>query len=367
MKILEVLYNLTPGGAERFAVDLSNELSKTNDVTLMTIRDDSINPEMSLFYKSELSRHVTYKNFDLLKGFSLKKAWNVYKAIKKQKSDIVHIHGIGMPRYCIFALYLLNHKYKFYQTIHSDIHNGYNTSFYKILFKTLGYSHRMGFISISDTHYKGMMQLYPKTKGTCIVNGRAQIYPSADYDIVKTEMSSYKHQETSMLFLHIARCSPVKNQTMLIEAFNKFIEKGYNADLVIIGPNFDSDLGQTIQNKACKRIHIIGPRKNVGDYMLNADVFCLSSNFEGMPITLIEAVMAGLPIVSTPVCGAVDIVHDKKNGVLSKNHTIISYLDALEYIYAHHKEIKECSMRMKCNNQYSIENCTKKYIDFFNV
>lgn len=365
MKILEVVFNLSPGGAERFVVDLSNELSKTNEVTLLAIKDDSINPEFSLFYKSELSNRVTYKNLDIAKGYSLSIIRKVYKAIKQESARIVHIHGEAMPYYCILALLFLNRKCKIFQTIHSDIHNGYDTLFYKILFKTLGYSHRIGFVALSETNYKDMMKEYPKAKATCIPNGRAQIKPSVEYNKVKTEMDSYRQQDESMLFLHVARCAPVKNQTMLVEAFNQFVERGNQADLVLVGAGYDSELGQSIQNKAGKKIHFIGTRKNIGDYMLNADVFCLSSDYEGMPITLLEASLAGLPIVSTPVCGAVDVVNDKKNGVLSNDHSVESYLEALEYAYAHQKELKDEAIRRKDISEYTIEACAKQYMDFF--
>jgi len=366
MKILEVVFSLRPGGAERFVVDLSNELSKTNDVTLMAIKDDTVEPSLDLFYASELSERVTYKNVGIGKGYSVRKVIKIYKAIKEEKADIVHLHGNMMPYFCILAIYLLNRETKFYQTIHNDIHNGYDTLFYKFLVKTVGYHQKMGFVALSETNYRDMIKVYPKVKGACITNGRAPIFPSAAYEHVKAEMSSYKQQEDSILFVHVARCSLVKNQTMLIEAFNEFLERGHNADLVIIGANFDGDLGQAIQKKAAKRIHFIGVRKNVGDYLLNADVFCLSSNYEGMPITLIEASLAGIQIVSTPVCGAVDIVQDKKNGILSKDHSVASYVEALEYAYAHQKELKECAVRMKDNSPYTIEVCAKKYIDFFN-
>ena len=366
MKILEVVFSLRPGGAERFVVDLSNELSKTNDVTLMAIKDDTAEPESALFYASELSGRITYKNVGIGKGYSIGKIIKIYKAIKKEKADVVHLHGNKMPHYCILAIFLLCWKMKFYQTIHSDIHHGYDTLFYRFLVKTVGYQQKLGVVAISDTNYCEMIKAYPKVKGACITNGRAPILPSAAYEHVKTEMSSYKQRENSLLFLHIARCSSVKNQTMLIEAFNEFLEKGHDADLVIMGANFESDRGQAIQKKAAKRIHFIGARKNVGDYLLNADVFCLSSKFEGMPITLIEASLAGIPIVSTPVCGAVDIVQDKKNGILSKDHSVVSYVEALEYVYAHQKELKGCAMRMKDNSPYTIETCAKKYIDFFN-
>lgn len=55
MKILEVTFSLSSGGAERFVVDLSNELSRTNDVTLLTLKDDQVDPDRRQFYKFDLS------------------------------------------------------------------------------------------------------------------------------------------------------------------------------------------------------------------------------------------------------------------------------------------------------------------------
>lgn len=366
MKILEVVFDFSPGGAERFAVDLTNELSKSNEVTIMAIKDDSVDPERDLFYASELADRVTYKNVGIGKGYSIRKVIKIYKAIKREKADIVHLHGPRMPHYCILAIFLLNRKMKFYQTIHSDIHNGYDSLFYRFLVKTFGYQQRMGFVALSKTNYRDMMAIYPKVKGACIPNGRAPIVPTDRFDETREEMASYKSTADSRIYLHVARCNPVKNQTLLAEAFNKFVEKGYHADLVIIGSGFESKLGESIRREAGNNVHFIGTRKNVGDYMLHADVFCLSSDYEGMPITLLEASLAGLPIVSTPVCGAVDIIENKVNGVLSEGHTVGEYLDALEYSYQHLCELRQHSLMMKDDSAYTIENCARKYMDFFN-
>ena len=365
MKILEVVFNLRPGGAEHFAVDLTNELSKANEVTIMALKDDSVEPEQDLFYASELAALVTYKNVGIGKGYSVGKVVKIYKAIKREKADIVHLHGHNMPYYCILAIFLLNRKMKFYQTIHTDIHNGYDSLFYRFLVKTVGYHQRMGFIALSETNYRDMIDVYPKIKGACIPNGRAPIVPTARFDETREEMAFYKSAADSRIYLHVARCSPVKNQTLLVEAFGKFVEKGYHADLIIIGSNFESELGKSIQAKAVKNVHFIGTRKNVGDYMLHADAFCLSSDFEGLPMTLLEASLVGLPIVSTPVCGAVDMIENKVNGVLSKGHTLEEYLDALEYSYQHLCELRQNSQRMKDDSAYTIENCARKYMDFF--
>jgi len=365
MKILEIVFDLRPGGAERFAVDLSNELSKTNDVSLLAIKDDSADPEQALFYKHDLSDGVVYKNLGISKGYSLKTVLKVYKAIKEDKADVVHIHGHGMPMYCIMAIFLLNRKTKFYQTIHNDIYNGYTSMFYQFLIKTVGYHHRMGFVALSETNYRDMMRVYPKIKGACITNGRAPLLPSEKFEATKKELSTYKSTPKSLIYLHIARCSLQKNQTMLVESFSKFVDAGYDADLVIIGGGFDSELGESIKALSGPRIHIIGTRQNIGDYLLNSDLFCLSSKYEGMPITILEACLAGVPVVSTPVCGAVDVIENGKNGVLSEGISLDKYLSALEYSYLHHHELKEWAMRMKDDSPYTIEICAKKYLEFF--
>ena len=53
MKILQIVFSLGFGGAERFVVDLSNELSKNHDVTLLTLKEDKSNPD-DTFYKFDL-------------------------------------------------------------------------------------------------------------------------------------------------------------------------------------------------------------------------------------------------------------------------------------------------------------------------
>lgn len=98
---------------------------------------------------------------------------------------------------------------------------------------------------------------------------------------------------------------------------------------------------------------------------MNADLFCLSSDYEGMPITLIEASLAGVPAVSTPVCGAVDLIKEGKNGFLSKSHSLVDYKAALKKSIENISTIRANSKNMKDNSPYTIEACAKKYLDFF--
>lgn len=359
-----MIFSLTPGGAEHLVVDLSNELSKTDEVVVLTLKDDRVDTNNRTFYKSELSDRVTYKNLGFGSGLNLRKMWQIYKAICAEKADIVHLNLRNIPKYCLLAIILLHKKLKFVQTIHNDMAS-YNELFYRIYFETLGRLKWVHFVTISETNFMDMRKMHPCVDACYILNGRAPVIPSPLYEDVKKEIAAYRTTPDTKIFLHVARCSAQKNQDLLIDAFNELEKRGADMKLLIIGAGFDSERGQRLLAKAGPNIVYLGTRKNVGDYMLNSDVFTLSSLYEGMPITLIEASLAGVPAVSTPVCGAIDMLVDGKNGYLSKNFEVENFANVLAEGAKHSSELRKNAQEMKKSSPFAIDVCADKYRGFF--
>lgn len=115
--------------------------------------------------------------------------------------------------------------------------------------------------------------------------------------------------------VNVGRLKSQKNQKMLIEALGDIDEKYY---LEIYG---DGDLKNELIDFADKcgvkeRVHFMGNVKDVFDKILDASVFVLSSNYEGMPNALIEAMCLGLPVISTKVSGTEELIKDNINGLL---------------------------------------------------
>ena len=81
---------------------------------------------------------------------------------------------------------------------------------------------------------------------------------------------------------------------------------------------------------------------------------------------LIEASLARVLAVSTPVCGAVDLITDGQNWYLSKFHSLEDYKDALIKAIDNYGNIKAHAMEMKDNSPYTIKECAKKYVAYFN-
>lgn len=365
MKILQIIFSLSSGGAERFVVDLSNELSKNNDVTLLTLKDDKVDVENRNFYKFDLSPRVKYMNLGLGDGPKHPSyPFKICNAIKVLSPDVVHFHGEPMIMYCYYACLRLGGKIPFVQTIHSDLYYGYTTNFYKLAYHTLALHGKLRWAALSMTNYNQLKKEYPNAKSCCIFNGRAPMTQTVKFADVKKEISALKDNADTKVILHVARCSPPKNQKLLISSFNTLREQGRNAILLIIGAHFDTDEGKQLIAMAGEGIHFLGTRTNIADYMLNSDFFVLSSSYEGMPITLLEAMLSGTPMVSTPVTGAVDVINGK-NGILSKDFTESSYVAALNKMLDNLDQYKAEAMKEMDNSPYTIKHCTEQYIDFY--
>lgn len=369
MKILQVIFNLSPGGAERFVVDLSNELSKEkdNEIIILTLMDDKVDSEKRKFYCFDLDNKVTYKNLGLIsgRGFKFSTLWTVYKAIRAEHADVIHLHTATIVNFCILAICLLCWNTLIIQTIHTDFKVGHSTKVYKFLFKVLGRLKKMSWVALSPTNFNDMMSTYPYINSTRIDNGRAPIIATEKYNNVTNELKELRTSPNSKIYLHVARCIAVKNQIMLVKAFNEFARIVKNVDLVIIGADFDSDLGKKIKEASGNNIHFLGTSKNISDYMLQADAFCLSSLYEGLPITLLEAMLAGIPIVCTPIAAANDVLSDGHNAIISTDFNTESYTRALLDSFNMLDRLKTFAFNMRENSPYTIHECARKYMNFY--
>lgn len=360
MKILHVIFTLSSGGAERFVTDLTSELAEYKDcsITLLMLKSDTI-PENN-FYRKELSQKVVVKSLGINK-ISFPDLFKIYKAIKSEKPDIVHYHLAGMLNILLLTI-LLYRKPVYIETIHSDIKAIRGNNWKDRFIKSFCFRHNLVKVcTISNDNAEQFKKYYHRECDAMIYNARRAMKPSSIFEMRKKEIESLKDHPDDLVFTHIGRCSAAKNQKLLISAFNTFINKGYHAILLIIGDRFNSTMGKEFQDFACKNIHFIGEQHDVQDYLLNSDAFCLSSKFEGMPITLIEAFACGCIPISTPVSGAIDLIKNGENGYLSTDYTKEEYLKALENFALHHQQIDKNDLKESFHDHFSIESCASQY------
>ena len=122
----------------------------------------------------------------------------------------------------------------------------------------------------------------------------------------------------------IARFDKQKDHLTLFKAFQS-VE---GAELILIGdgPDFAAIQATANQMGIAKRIKFMGFCHNVGEILAQAQMFALISNWEGLPLTIIEAMRAGLPVIASDVGGVNEMVEDGVNGycVAPKDAEVLS-------------------------------------------
>ena len=143
----------------------------------------------------------------------------------------------------------------------------------------------------------------------------------------------------------VGRLMPQKNQLMLIDAFSRVHQKHPEYKLVIYGEgSFRDNLERRIEELNLNNcVFLPGSSTSVFDEIASARLFVLSSDYEGMPNALIEAMCLGLPCISTRVSGATDLIQNGENGILLD-------VDDKEGLYlAMDSFIEDSSLREKCS------------------
>lgn len=165
----------------------------------------------------------------------------------------------------------------------------------------------------------------------------------------------------------IGRTIPVKNQKMLIKAFANI--KKYYSDytLTIYGEGFLLEKLKQYANSLgiSDSVEFPGAVKNVHELILDAQIFVLCSNFEGMPNALIEAMVLGLPVISTKVSGATDMINNEQNGLLIDIEDEISLEKSILY-FIENKELREiCSQNaVRIADKLKINLIMKQWLEF---
>ena len=134
--------------------------------------------------------------------------------------------------------------------------------------------------------------------------------------------------------LCIGRLVPEKGQLMLARAVAQLVERGLAVRLTFVGdgPMADSLRDEVARLGITKRTTMLGSlgRDRVAEAYRHADAFCLPSFSEGVPVVLMEAMAAGLPVVTTRIAGIAELVLDGENGALVAPGRSEPIADALE-------------------------------------
>lgn len=361
MKILQVISSLGNGGAEKFVVELSNQLSDANNVSLCTFKA----VEDWMIFPKLLKKEVTLISLQKKNGFAIDTYKKLYSFFKTQNPDIVHFHLDATMKY-IVPLVPFFPKVKFIYTIHSNL-NADKIKLFKKLDRFTFISKKIKYVCISESIYEEFKKKFPQFNFILITNGINKPETSIQLPEVITEIESYKLSAQTKVFSIIGNYSGPKNFHLIVDVFAKLYEKKQNVILLIIGNDSTTDKVEwkKIENQRSHNTFMLGLKSNVQDYLFLSDAYCLCSIYEGLPISILEAYSLGKPVLSTPAGGVPSILKEKINGLLSSDFTLEAYYSMLlEFLKLSPEEINKISKNNlnDFKSKYTLDTVADKYI-----
>ena len=305
-KIILFIPTLNTAGAEKFVVDLALNIDVGNYGLTVAVTKTYLNTEFS---------SVLLKNNINVVGFNekniIKKMLKILKFINETRPDVVHAN-LGSLLYIMFQVAFCRVKTRIF-TFHSVADRAAGKSRIKKMFYSFAFK-KLGFIPVGICDYvkKSISNEYriPLNQIPCIYNG-------VDTKLFAPHVIR-KNNDININFITTGTLYYIKNHKLLITAFNK-VERLYpNVTLTILG---DGELREELQQMINidgleDKVTILGCVRNVADYLHRADIYVMSSDVEGLPLSVLEAMACGLPVITTAAGGVVDIVKDGCNGIV---------------------------------------------------
>ncbi len=223
------------------------------------------------------------------------------------------------------------------------------------------------FVSRSNCEFAKSINLLPN--GVVIYNGlptdELQFLPR---DESKKFFSPAANIDLSDKFIigSIGRLDYAKNYEFLINNFSKILEAKNNTVLFIIGGGKEKEIYQRLINSENlnNKIFLLDEIKNAYQYINGFDLFVLPSRYEGLSITLIEALSSSVPILASNVGGNAELLADERE--LFKLNDVQNFIDKLETIIADAKVREEIIKRNnQKSNEFDINITAKKYLEIY--
>lgn len=346
-RVMVVIPALGCGGAERLAVSLISKMDQTRFETKLVVLYPYQDTDNSKF----VERHgidVVYLNKHRGVDFSI--IHKLRKEIKIFKPDVIQTH-LYVISYVLLASSL---KIKKYHTVHNVAEKesfGVRRIISKIAFKFGNFVP----VAISPYCAETISNLYHiKRKDIpCINNG---------VNIDKYFPMPINHAD--IVLISVGRLQEQKNHKMLLNVFGKVHKKYPAVKLRIYGEGeLRGELEEKIKKLGLEQVvEMPGQCTDIAKQLNRSDIFVQSSDYEGLPISGLEAMACGLPIISTKAGGTIDIVEEGINGFLVDIGDEDKFEEYIELLVEDDKKRKFMGEMSRCKaEKFSIDNCVRQY------
>jgi glycosyltransferase involved in cell wall biosynthesis len=357
MRILYIIGGGEFGGAEQHLLSLVKSLDPTQ-----------YKPHVAVFYDAEFAARVRAlhvpvtvlgpgKSYLILSGLG-----EVRRLIRTLRPEIIHTHGVRANLVGRLANRLEGSPCRLITTVHSVLALDYPVAWKRWLFARLEeWTSRYvdHFILVSHAMERDFRRKIPSERISVIHNA---IELPAERP-VRGGFSSLREElglpQEAVLVGTVARMHPVKGHIYLIQAIRELAPSFPQVHYVWIGGGeLRAELEKQVRLAGLQDvIHFLGVRKDVPALLPQLDLFVLPSISEGLSVAILEAMAAGVPVITTAVGGSPEIVADQVDGILVPAQSPAALAEAIREALSHPERMKKMGLlgQEKVYREFSTE------------
>lgn len=305
--VMQITWSLVAGGAEMYALTIASNLDAREYRPLLCAVDQGGALE------GEIRRlGMPYTIMHRRPGIDWKLMWRLWRLFRSNQVDVIQTHHFNQLFYSLPGAILTGTR--IIHTEHSI--EAYKKRHLRIALRLMSlFCHKVIAIGSDGQRTLRHQVGIPARKLQVIRAG----VNTRHYDIppqqARQELGLEMHDRVVTI---VARLFPEKNHRLLLQAFASVVRRLDRAKLLIVGDGIEENAirQHVAELKLESHVRLLGVRRDVPRILAASDLFVISSDREGLPIAVLEAMAAARPVVATAVGDLPLVVHDRQTGRL---------------------------------------------------
>lgn len=372
IKVLHLIHDLKKGGGERFALDVVKALQQFDniEVKLGVCQPNNQYPELT----DELPiEWLNSKYHPSIAGKTILDNEGYKRLVNEFQPDIIHTHLIRAE--LMSSTYIQKHV-NYVTHCHDNMEEFENlsfktfttkrkiTNFYeKSLLKKNKYKYVKNYFIANSNHTR---QYFLKTVPKKYKNNVALIHCGFDFN--RFHNSTVVRPKDKIRLINIGSFMTKKNQQLLVKVALELRKRNVDFELIMLG---DGEHRNEIQNEVNKlnlnnKVQLKGIVHNVDEYLWGSNIYIHSAYYEPFGLVFLEAMAAGLPIVTLDGKGNRDLIQNGRNGYLIEDQNPVEFADKVLSLLKdeeHYNTISEYCVDYA--KSFDLPNKTKELVEFY--
>ena len=321
MRVLQIITLCELGGAQSVVANIANGICGEHDVVVASGEGDG---KMWQILDEKVARvHLRHLKRELSFWDDLRTVFDMWRLYRKYKPDVIHLHSskagiLGRVAFPAKKVVYTVHGFDTVRLAHRQF----------LFIEKLMQWRCKSIVAVSKYDERNLLAEKIDRNVSTVYNGTPVL--EAEKNLTFGIPEKYKK-----VVLCIARTSYPKNHLLFIDVAKRLPQYAF----VWIGNK--EEIIDTPEN-----VFFLGNIPNAAKYCSMADLFVLPSEYEGLPIVIIEAMSAGKPVVASNVGGISELVRDGVNGYALANKTEL-FAEKIDYILANQQVYDSMSAKSK--------------------